>query len=292
MKRRAGRARCGVPNANPAAGAARLKDLLGRLEVEVITIERDDRDPSVDFSLITQDCSKFYCIDAGRGMHQVGDTSWPVERGDLVFIPRGTTHVDNPVGRRVYGKFFCHFQARSAGLDLSDFLDLPAMVRSGTHAAGARRLFGELFALHHSPGGTDALRASARLRDIIALFIEVAPPKQVAFRWSPALTKLDQVIAALNADLCQEHRLDELALLVDVHPNHLCRLFTRNVGVPPHQYLKRLRLARAQELLRTTTLGIDEIAEAIGFANAQHFTKAFSAAFSMPPAHYRAVGQS
>ena len=255
----------------------------------MLVIEHDIRPWNVRYTPLAQDFSKLYCVYAGRGSHEVGGEEHPVATGDVVFVPPGRLHVDNPVGRRTYSKFYCHFRARSAGLDLSAFLELPAVVRCGRRAAEMRALFASLFAEQHGTGCVDGLRATARLRDIIALVIQLVPDAQARFRWSPPLTRLDQVIAALSADLRREHRLKDLAQLVGVHPNHLCRLFTRSVGVPPHQYLTQLRLRRAQELLRTTDLAIDAIADATGFANVQHFTRAFSARFSTPPAHFRAA---
>ncbi len=267
-------------------GATRLKSLLDHLDVELQVVAHDVRPHDLHYPRIRPDFSKFYCVYAGQGMHEAGDRRHPVRAGDLVFVPAGVDHVDNPVGTRTYSKIYCHFRAHSAGLDLAAFLDLPPVIRPPGFAAWKRR-FADLLAHHAGQDPGDGLRANAGVRAILADYLALAPPDQVRFRWSPGLTKLDTVINALTADLRQDHRLEDLARLIQVHPNHLCRLFTRSVGQPPHQYLKQLRLRRAQDLLQTTDLAIETIATDTGFANVHHFTRAFSERFGVPPAQFR-----
>jgi transcriptional regulator GlxA family with amidase domain len=60
----------------------------------------------------------------------------------------------------------------------------------------------------------------------------------------------------------------------------LSRQFRAQTGSTPLQWLIRLRINRAQELLETTDLTIDRIASACGFGSPlllrQHFTKALA----------------
>ena len=60
----------------------------------------------------------------------------------------------------------------------------------------------------------------------------------------------------------------------------LSRQFRAQTGSTPLQWLIRLRLTRAQELLETSDLSIDQIATTTGFGSPlllrQHFTKAFT----------------
>lgn len=64
-------------------------------------------------------------------------------------------------------------------------------------------------------------------------------------------------------------------------------VFRESTGLTPHRYLRRLRLERACELLRSTALTIGEVAEAVGFRGQSHFCTAFAAERGLTPGAYR-----
>ena len=70
-------------------------------------------------------------------------------------------------------------------------------------------------------------------------------------------------------------------------PSRLSRAFVRAAGVPPSLYLKAQCLARAQELLRTTALSLNDIACRSGFGTPVTFFRAFRRATGETPAMYR-----
>jgi AraC-like DNA-binding protein len=82
-------------------------------------------------------------------------------------------------------------------------------------------------------------------------------------------------------------RLDRLADLAGLSRSQLCRGFRRSVGLSPIQYALRLRLEAACELLLGGERGIAAIAQACGFADRYHFSRAFSARYGMGPAAWR-----
>lgn len=91
---------------------------------------------------------------------------------------------------------------------------------------------------------------------------------------------------------CEEHfaeplSVTRLAARTFLSPDHFSRLFTAITGVPPATYLRRLRLERAQSLLRDTTLNTTEIAKQCGFAGREQMVRAFRAAFGTTPSGYR-----
>ena len=71
------------------------------------------------------------------------------------------------------------------------------------------------------------------------------------------------------------------------HPNYLSTLIKRYTGMPLHNYLLRLRLSHALELLTQTTLSVGEIAEEVGFADIYYFSKYFKESFGSSPMEYR-----
>ncbi len=67
----------------------------------------------------------------------------------------------------------------------------------------------------------------------------------------------------------------------------LRRLCSRELGRGPLQHLMHLRMRRAAELLTTTRLRLQAIAEAVGYANPLAFSTAFKATIGCRPSEYR-----
>jgi AraC-like DNA-binding protein len=79
----------------------------------------------------------------------------------------------------------------------------------------------------------------------------------------------------------------DLAAIAGVSPSHLAERFQRDVGMPPHQYLIRRRLAMARELLQATDMPVTEIALELGFSSGQYFATTFRRLAGMSPAAFR-----
>lgn len=65
------------------------------------------------------------------------------------------------------------------------------------------------------------------------------------------------------------------------------RKFTDQVGETPHQYLQRLRLESAQQLLRDVGMSVQDVAEQVGYKDAYHFSTRFQKHFAITPTQYR-----
>lgn len=79
----------------------------------------------------------------------------------------------------------------------------------------------------------------------------------------------------------------DLAAGTGLSAGHLAELFTRDVGMPPYQYLLERRLERAVELLVDSDLPITSIALEVGFGSGPHLSRAFREAMSCSPREYR-----
>ena len=88
----------------------------------------------------------------------------------------------------------------------------------------------------------------------------------------------------------QFHRspsLTQIARAVHVSPFHFHRLFSRQVGISPKQYLQRKQLEVAKWLLLATPLPIGDLASRAGFSSHGHFTSTFHRLIGVSPSHYR-----
>lgn len=81
--------------------------------------------------------------------------------------------------------------------------------------------------------------------------------------------------------------LDDLAGVVGLSRFHFCTAFREATGSTPHEWLVRLRIERARQLLADPALSITEIAFAVGYETPSSFAAAFRKVMSTTPTHFR-----
>jgi AraC-like DNA-binding protein len=84
-------------------------------------------------------------------------------------------------------------------------------------------------------------------------------------------------------DLAEPLALEALAAVVHISPNHLIRLFRKDLQTTPHQFWDRLRIEHAQSRLRHPDIRIKEVAVDLGFKHLSHFSKWFKRYTGKPP---------
>lgn len=92
---------------------------------------------------------------------------------------------------------------------------------------------------------------------------------------------------AITADPAREWSLEALAQLAFASPRHLSRLFNEHAGMSIPDYLNRLRVALAQQLLTETRLDMERVAERAGFASSRQLRRAWGRINSTPPSAVR-----
>jgi len=80
--------------------------------------------------------------------------------------------------------------------------------------------------------------------------------------------------------------LDELGKAVHCSQYYLSRLFARSQGITIQQYLRKIRLERAAEMLRKGECNVTEATFEVGYNSLSHFSTAFHEMFGCSPAYY------
>jgi len=108
--------------------------------------------------------------------------------------------------------------------------------------------------------------------------------------WIEYGERMDRVTAHVFDHLDDELDLNKLAGVACLSPYHWHRIYHAMRGETIAATVRRLRLHRATGWLANTEMPIEEIAERSGFGGVETFTRAFKAAYGMPPAKYRREG--
>lgn len=94
-------------------------------------------------------------------------------------------------------------------------------------------------------------------------------------------------VALVQSDLSRRVRVADIARTLDLPMWKLNRLFNTYLHAAPRSYFTKLRLTKARDMLRNTTLPVGEIATACGYDNADAFSRAYRDAFGSAPSKDR-----
>ena len=101
--------------------------------------------------------------------------------------------------------------------------------------------------------------------------------------------KLLEIVSLMEANIEEVIEMDELAHYVDLSRRQMERLFQKFLECSPSRYYLKLRLLRARQLLKQTTMSIIDIAAACGFVSSPHFSKCYREQMGIPPREERSV---
>lgn len=99
--------------------------------------------------------------------------------------------------------------------------------------------------------------------------------------------RIELIISKIKKDTAASWDISALAVLVNLSPSRFRHLFKQETGTTPAQYLRDIRLMRAEKLLRTTFLSIKQILKQVGIASNAHFVHDFRRKYGTTPTAYR-----
>lgn len=90
-------------------------------------------------------------------------------------------------------------------------------------------------------------------------------------------------IQTMQTHLHEPLTLEDLAAVAYLSPFHFHRVFRRQIGIPPGEFLSALRLQAARRLLLTTPLSVIDICFEVGYSSPGSFTSRFTHLVGLSP---------
>jgi AraC-like DNA-binding protein len=103
----------------------------------------------------------------------------------------------------------------------------------------------------------------------------------------PIPSRILEVIRYIQLHLHRNLTVKQLAGQAALHPDYFSRLFREHTGERPAGYLQQKRVERAQYLMATTALTLEEIALRSGFESLSYFNRVFRKITQQTPGQYR-----
>ena len=128
---------------------------------------------------------------------------------------------------------------------------------------------------------TSSLKIQSFIMDVLS---NIGPELWKSFNIDPRILK---IIRFIENNLDKKNNNATLANVIHMAPNSFSRLFRENIGISPHQFLQKRKVAYACELFEHSNKTIEEISLLLGFSDRYHFTRVFTSVTGIPPGLYR-----
>jgi AraC family transcriptional regulator len=219
---------------------------------------------------------------SGRYQDRIRGQETEHRRGDLLFCPPFEDHAQSFSS---HGAFKLLMQPTGEALDyIADrrAFDRASFVGSHRLAAIGAQLAAEL----RAPDPSSGIIVEGLVAEMLGFVV------RSTFGSSAGPSRTMRAAKDYIAEhACTGLTLDQIAAAVGCEALGLSGNFRRTYGLSVGEYLRRVRLDRAAERLAGGTTPLAVLASECGFYDQAHFTRAFKAAYGLPPGRYRATLQ-
>ena len=223
----------------------------------------------------------FGLIERGARVIDIGGEALTVGAGECFVINPGEPHCCDADAPHDYWAL-----ALSAA-SLRKMLALPELPRFAPPVL-RDEIFSQKFAafIEQAEGNDDIFQSQSLLIDLVNYALaHFAVTSSEPPRLEAAHSEVRRVRQYLESHFDEPVRLDALAALAKLSPCYLNRIFQAEIGVPPYEYLVKIRLSHAQEML-SGGASISDAAHESGFADQSHFTRFFKRHVGLTPGEF------
>ncbi len=230
--------------------------------------------------------TKFHYIVDGQLSIVANGERFILNSGDFLILPAGTKHDISLIDDK---KCLLYFADVSLHFDDNEFLtvlDTPYFVRVG--------LTNEMFNIFEDIIGTlsvennhlISVKQSYLISKLLLVFFEHCDDTRMLER-KPQQDAVYQTIDFIKQHYTEKLTVKQLAQMAFLSTTYYSIRFKSLTGLSPIQYVNSLRIKKAQELLETTDMSLNEIVDTINFGDLAQFCKAFKKYCGHTPTKYR-----
>lgn len=261
-------------------------------------------DADWNFENVNSPFSRIYFVTEGEGKVRIDDTVHSLNPGNMYIIPAFTEHTDIcdghfehyyvhvyeeiSSGQQLLSQYDFPFEIRGTEFDLALFRNLSNHNKAMALKFADPRIYDnknsliECVRLNRERPLYDRLESAGIIYQFVGKFIHHAKPK---FQISDP--RIETALKTISANIHEVISVDTLARDACMTKDHFIRLFHKNVGLTPVQFIINDKMTKAQLMLSSENMSIKEIAYALGYFDISYFNRIFKKHTMMTPLQYR-----
>lgn len=204
-----------------------------------------------------------------------------IKSGDVICIAPGMEyffHAENETSERAH-----YFWLQFTGSEAESIVLRSGLTLGKVHSVGlcdeVFSFYEKLFSEFRSFSENFEYDAAVQLRYILYVFGRASRKNSAS--------RLDKSMKYIYTHLRHEITVEELAAMEYMGVSRYRELFKSITGMSPIDYITRLRIGRAKDLLSQEDTSIEEVGEASGYPNRYYFQRIFKKHTGQTPGEYR-----
>lgn len=235
---------------------------------------------------------------SGNGKYVIDDVVYDVEAGDVLFFDAKVRHhnvvtnVKEPMVEFFVGFSDIHFQGTPE--NSIDFGVYPKIMHMKPHMKQeVNKICYEMIAEYQSGQLGKEFMVKAYMTQLLVhvvrgLTMNIKKTEVEQFETYNRSYAVKRIINYLNENYEQRISLEQIAHNMYLSPVYISKIFKEETGESPINYLIKIRLERAKEILQTrNNRSIKSIAKEVGYDDVYHFSKLFKKYYGISPLYYK-----
>lgn len=275
-----------------------LTDILGGLRTNGSVYFCDFLEPPWQLDFAGETRAIFHLVRRGRCQIEVDGKAHELAPGDFVFLSPGVDHAmhgrdpKDPQTMLLCG--YCHFEfaeddvlmralPRFVLLRGEEMDQWPWLARTLEHLS-AEYMSG-------APGSELTVNKLTEVLLVQLLRVDFGRHDRAGIVAALKDKRLNKALTELHGDPGKDWTIESAAATAAMSRSGFARLFKNTLEVSFFDYLTRLRMRVAREMLRTSTRRVADVGERIGYQSELSFVKAFKKLHGMTPRAFRLQGE-
>ena len=240
--------------------------------------------------------AEFTLITEGQALYHIDLAEYPVEAGDLLFIPPLVLH---SISLQEYPKISSEtyvFHMNFLGGNSTDIcstryltplmnqeFSMPYLIKPEHPAyASLRKIFNQIYSLYGAAVPGYELALKSLFLQTIFLLLQYSK-RNLSSDTGTSSDKLKQVLDYIEVHYAENITISELAKLCYFSDYHFMRFFKKHMNMTCMEYINNLRLEKSVELFEQGNTSILDVSLSTGFHNLSYFHKVFKRKYHMTP---------
>lgn len=270
----------------------------------ILNVGFASHDKDWNWNNIRSPFTRIYLVTGGRAKLKLENGIYDLTPGNLYIIPSFTLHSDICDG--LFEHYYIHiYENGDSDSQILENLDFPLEVPAEAIDSMLFKRLCEVNPMmrlpHSNPESYDNAQSLNQniirnrlcenysqtesegiVLQLLSRFLRSAKPKEQA-----SDDRIRKVLLHISRNINKQIDIEELSEIACMSKDHFIRIFKKEIGQTPLNYITRRKLDKAELLLTTTDNPIKEIAYEVGYEDNSYFNRLFKSRIGVTPQRYR-----